>query len=218
MRRALLAAFTLSIVLCSSYGARASLVFYADRASFDAAVASQTLIDFEGLGDPFAFVPAPPGETLSGVNFDIDRSTSDGVMFEIAASYGYAPTAVLSSQGSSIADDNFLITLPGGFTAIAVDVGGFGADTVTFDLSTGDSFTAISGGYSPSFVGFTSTVAITSLKISQPGGNFGGSLVLNIDNFTFGAAVVPEPSTLALSGVAGLALLAARLRSRRRGN
>ena len=162
------------------------------------------------------FLPTPPGTTVGGVNFTIDRSISDGNLFRIANG-AYAPFAVLSSQKSPDSPNNFLnnllITLPSPVTSFALDFNSFNASPFTFTLSTGETFTAATPGYyapSYTFLGVTSTVAITSISISAPHSDF-----INLEDFTFGtAAAVPEPGSFSLMiagfAVAGLSLARSR--------
>lgn len=195
--------------------ARAALTFYSDLASYEAATSGNTLIDFEGIAPDtgFEYFAVPPGIDILGVNFAIDTATSNGNLYVIGRDFYYAGTSVLSSQQSSAQDDNMLITLPGAFTAAAFDIGSFYGQTVTVLTSDGASYLLSSPAYPGfTFTGFTSTAAITSIKISQPIGE-----AMSLDNFRFGhAAAVPEPSSLVLAGVGGLTSLVGLVRRRKR--
>lgn len=219
MQRLLIPSVMSLVFLALGTPARAGLIVFDNRAAFNALTIGRTVIDFEGIAPVGGFVSlrTPPGITLSGVNFTIDRSTSNGNLFVIGDNRYYANTAVLSSQESRLPpiSDNVLITLPEPSTAIAVDFGSFSAGrTVTFDLSTGDTFTRTTGFFpSLEFVGLVSNKPITSLTISKPS-VVGVDTVLNLDNFTFGQSV-PEPSTFTLLTLGSLGLLGYARRRRK---
>jgi hypothetical protein len=197
----------------SAAPAQAALIFFGDRASFNAATTGRTVVDFEGIAPDgsFTFFPAPPGVTLSGANFSISRPASNGNLFGIGDNFYYTGNSVLSSQQSTATNDNVQVTLPGGFTAVGLDYGSFFGPTFTFTLSTGESFTRTAPVFAGlSFIGVVSTVPITSLTVSAPPGD-----VVNIDNFTFGQAVVPEPATLAVFGALAAGALGLRRRVRK---
>ena len=218
MRRLVLLSVTGLVFLAFGTPARGDLILFDNRAAFDAATTGRSVIDFEGIApdEGFQFLPAPPGITLSGVNFTIDRATSNGNLFVIGDNFYYTTNSVLSSSESRLApiSDNVLITLPGAFTAIAVDFGSFLAGRpVTFTPSTGDAFTRTTPSFpNLAFVGVVSDAPITSLTISKPS-VVGVDTVLNLDNFTFGQAV-SEPSTFALASVGVLTALGFWLRRR----
>ncbi len=189
-------------------------MFYSSLASYNAASTNNTVIGFEGIAANGAFqsVATPPGITLSGVNFTIDRTNDNGKLFVIGQDYYYTGNSVLSSQQSSTGPNNLLITLPGSYTAFAINFGTFGESTLQFTLSTGATFSEASTSYPDlDFVGVTSTVGITSMTITVPAAD-----VLNVDNFTFGTVKpsgVPEPPAVAMLGIGMVAILGfARLR------
>lgn len=193
---------------------------YSDRTAWNQAVGSHTDIDFEGLAPAggFAFYPTPPGLTQFGVNFTIDHSTNNGSLYVVGPSMYYADNSALSSQQSAPAPQNILVTLPAGTTGLALDfgdLGGSGGSLITFNFSGGMSFTATTppydGFYGPSwfgFIGFVSTVPLTSLEIVHTS----DSSNLEIDNFSYSLASVPEPSAWALMTL-GLLIVGWRLRA-----
>lgn len=181
---------------------KADLVFYSTRGQFDAGTTAQTNINFEGLAanNGFIFYSTPPGVTLSGANFNINHTNNNGNLYAIGQNFYYPGTSVLSSQQTTIGLNNIVVTLPGLFTAFAVDVGSFGASNVTFTLSTGDVFNINTPNYPAfSFVGFASTLAFNSVRIETTDN------VLNIDNVSF-ATAVPVPSGMILAGVGVITL------------
>lgn len=200
--------------------AQGGLLLFDNRAEFNAATTGRTLVDFEDIAPDggWQFVPSPPGITLSGVNFSIDRTTSDGHLFVIGDGFYYAGNSVLSSQGSSggIATDfNVRATFPGPYTAVGMDFGVVDPGinyTFTFTLSTGATFLAFNqGGPVMDFIGVTSTEPIAWIRVAMPSVGHAE----NVDNFTFANATspVPEPSSLCVWCIA-LVLGIARWRRR----
>jgi hypothetical protein len=115
----------------------------------------------------------------------------------------YLPgNSVLSAQHVGDGANNLVITLPGSYTAVGLDVGSFENAPFTFTLSSGEMFTTPTQ-FSLSFIGVTSTTPLTSLTIDTT------DIVINVDNFTFGQALAaaPEPASLTLLGLGSLGLL-----------
>ena len=206
--------------------AQAGFTLYDTVGAYDAASLGNTSLNFNGLaanGSDTA-ESSPPGLTVSGVNFSIDRSTSNGHLYVIGANFGphYGSSPVLSSQGSTSGDNNLIVTLPGAFTSFALDgnsfsniAGVFGSDPLTFTLSNGDSFSpTLPSDGSYGFIGLTSTTTFTSITITDSYSN--GHGVVNLAGFTFGTAV-PEPSSIALvlCGLTGLMVPGIRNRLQR---
>jgi hypothetical protein len=206
--------------------AQAGLVFYTNKAAFDAAVTGLQTVTFQGIApSPTGFTGffTPPGLTVSGVNFNIanalpgDALNVTGKDFYLASAGVAYPADFLipsvSPQGR--VGTQLAITLPNGATAIGLDYGSFNGTPFTFTLSTGDSFTTTPVTFfngQESFLGFISTSPITSLTISVPGPSANEAIVLG--DISFGTAVIPEPSTLALFTFA-VTGLACRWRRRR---
>jgi hypothetical protein len=183
---------------------------YTDEATFQAATTGLQMIDFEGMvpyygGLNFDSLPL----TLYGVRFQIDRSAGNNGHLWVYKGLEYLFTnSVLSSENSTVGDDNVLVTLPtGGVTALGMRFGSFYPTTAVFLLSTGETFT-IASLTRPDFgfIGFTSTTPIDWIRISDPAGD---SNPLILDDFQFGAALpVSEPGTpvllcLGLVAIAG---------------
>src|SRR3954470_20141231 len=108
----LILSLAIGILLCGVDRACASLIFYADRAAFDAANPSRITIDFENLAPDSSFLTIlpTPSITLSTVNFQIDTSTSDGFLYEIGKNVYYPNNSALSSGNSSKPVNNLVIT------------------------------------------------------------------------------------------------------------
>jgi hypothetical protein len=208
----------LGVSLVAQTRAQAGLTVFTDLLSYENATTGNTLIDFEGIAPDNDFVfYLPPTTTISGVTFSIDTSKSDGGLFVIGKGFSgfYPNTSVLSSENSSTSENNILITLPGSYTAASMNLGSFFGGTAMVTTSNGNTYdVTIPGSTAFAFTGFTSTAPITSISVEYP--TAGGDPVLNLDNFRFGAASVPEPSSLALAfcGAFGVGLLVWRRRRR----
>ena len=173
--------------------ALSALLFFDDRAAFDAATTGRTVIDFEGLPlEPWGGLEVTSGLTLSGTSFSFvfpppEPGTTIGA-FVLGTEYEDSILCVACSGGTG--DPTVLIDLPGSFSAFALDLLPFQPVT-SFDLSSGDTFSRTIPS-SWQFLGVVSTVAFDSATISADVG-------LYMDDFTFGdGVVVPEPSSGAL--------------------
>jgi hypothetical protein len=201
-------------LLCVVAPARGGLVIVTTPADYNAATTGNTTVNFAGIApaNGFVTVPVPPGLTLGGVNFTIDTAASNGTLFVVDGGFSNNPWKVplLDSQFSSATNENILITLPQPVTAAAFDFGSLNATTVTFTLSTGDTFTAdTTGKPNLEFLGVLSSNPFTSIELSQP---IGSALVL--EDFTSGT-VVPEPASINLVVASGFGLLCYGWRRRR---
>ncbi|HUI05707.1 MAG TPA: hypothetical protein VL486_01745 [Verrucomicrobiae bacterium] len=200
----------------------ASVTSYATKAAFDAATTGITTIGFEGIAPADGFVGLGNGGslTLSGVTF----TAHSGVYLFVNSSTYYAvndpPAYDLGSGDYLLAGSGapaFLsITLPAPVTALAFSLGTFDDSTsqITISLAPGgDALTAGAPYPTNTFVGFTSSAPISSLQIEITAGNRQDTLTL--DNFSFGAAAIPEPNSITLLAL-GLGIVPWRQRKRRR--
>jgi hypothetical protein len=190
--------------------AQAELVTYTDPTAWQAATSTSTMINFSGLvpDNSFALVPVPPGLTLDGVTFTVDRLVSDAQLFEVGNDTAGYFIPLLSSQTEDVFKypANFEILLPADVTAVAWDYTAAVPDKISF--STGDTLSVSS----QPFFGVTSTQPIASFEITGPF----ASLVMNLDDLRFGtAASVPEPTSLVLFGTGLLLVGICRITCRR---
>lgn len=174
---------------------------------------ASVVIDFES---------APVGTFLSYTESGVTFTATDGQL--IQAPFGPNGTRALlgvdSNPYSTIRAD-----ISGGATSVAIDLGDFNADPDTIFLEIYDSSNTLIGSTSAfldaSFTGMQtlslsgSGIAYAIFGSTDPSLN-GSSIYA--DNFAFEPAVassVPEPSTLALAGLAGLGGLVAVARRRK---
>ena len=203
MRRQILKVATASVAaLLWSASAHAALVFFSDRAAFEAAAGGG--LSFEGFETPWTSAPsvAFSGFTLSETSGNPNSIISVGSFPSVGMPTQGSRWAGYQDNGSSVA--TFAFASP--INALGVDYGV--AASVTVDVG-GDIITSFSvtAGV-PVFFGVIDTSG-TFTTISFAAG--GGKPDAGFDALSFGTKV-PEPGTLALLGL-GLAGLAA---SRRR--
>jgi hypothetical protein len=214
MRRIVLALASLALLASVVERTHAGLVFYPDRTAFNAATTGVTMIGFEGIAPPdgFTFYGHSP-LTLSGATF---TASTSNLFVESSTYYATHFFHIPYNLGSgdfllsgNFAPADLSISLPGPSTAFALDLGTFDSinSQVSFKLSSGDTF-SVSAPYPTSmFVGFTSTVPITSVDLLITSGDRQDTL--SVDNVSFGA-IVPEPASLTLFGIGGVAALGYR--------
>ncbi len=200
------------VVLCIAVpNAGASIQTYATRGLFDAAVGGQTLIDFEAQGPTLS-----TGNIFAGANLTIGPvsfTQAQSRLFVFGEDY-YATNGLTSSylNHNNLGTENLIINFSGsGVHSLGMDIGQLypwagPVGSLTLNLSTGEAITVtglqqLSSQRTPLlFLGFTSTVAITSINISDP------SKSTAIDNFAYSleAPVVPEPTTFIVWSLLGM--------------
>lgn len=195
----------LSSMLVGVGSVSAAPIVYTDRALFSAASTGTTTVDFEGESGATA---RGSSLTVAGVTFTSDVAR----MFTLDGSW-YAPALASDYLNLNEIGNHYIDISAAGMTAIGFD---FGTLNATFGTSTAVMVTdSLGGSYSLTspgqpalgFVGFTSDVALTSVRVS-------GTLIV-LDNVTTGRAAVnpvPAPGSLPLvaAGLAALALVARR--------
>jgi hypothetical protein len=178
-------------------------VIYNDPVTWLSAISGQVMtVNFEGLapGGSYRYIGSGPGANTSvnGVNFAVGPN-SNGNLFIIGDDFYYPGTAAISSQGSSTAFNELLITLPGPSKALGFYFGDFGGDTATITLS--DDTVALPTAIVVPYLGFfgvttwDSGTEINSVDISTP------NVVMNVSSLSYSSSV-PEPTSLTLLGVA----------------
>jgi hypothetical protein len=196
MRRIGLAVAVVGLVAGATGQSIAGVVLYTDRAAFAAASTGVQTIDFEGLTSPGAATSYDSSLTTSGVTFTDSSSRLFVIASDFDPGFDFGSGAYLQSN---FGDGTIDIALPANVTAFGADFGEFDQYTVSVALSTGQIYDfETPGNNSYTFRGFTSDTAIASVSFTSPG------FAPTLDNVSFGAAAVPEPSTLISGGIAAL--------------
>jgi hypothetical protein len=193
-------------LLCVVAPAWGGIVTFATPAAYAAVTAGNTTLNFAGIAPANGFVTetVPPGLTIGGVNFTINKTQSNGSLFVVDSGFSnnHFGATVLDSQFSSSTNENIVITLPNAVTAAAFDFFTINSEPITFTLSNGASFMVTTpGSHGGAFIGVTSSTPFDSVELSQPIGD-----ALALEDFTFGTAV-PEPASVTLVAVGGLGVV-----------
>lgn len=213
MRRYIRFIIVLGLVALLSDPGQATVTFYTSQVAFDAAATTGLIEDFENTG---ATIDQPiSGFSHNGVTY---QGLTGGVPF--ANVYLYSPggsefgagvpqpltTTILTGNG----EEHFSVTFDAARHAVGFDAYLNGLGPATVDVYGGvmllGSFAFPDGQNDKAFLGFTSSVAITSFVWTA---TFGAVLNTGIDNLV---ADMPEPGTLGLFGMAMAGLLMGRRR------
>lgn len=207
MRTLIGCAVIAATTMLGSASAAASLTAYSDRAAFDTAVGSTTLVDFESIPDTNG-LPV----TVGVVTFN---EPSNALRVFNPNIYQTNTTRYLNNNDGS--SGQLIIGFSTPVFAVGMDIGflntqgwGNGPGDEHFVLNTGDDFTVtVPGpmccgtGIPFNFVGFTSSVGFTSITINDP------THGVALDNFAFATSAVPVPGAAWLLGptLAGLGFM-----------
>jgi hypothetical protein len=175
--------------------ATAAVTEYTDRVSFEAALGSFTLLDFEGLGNQVNL-----GQSVDFGDLNVANA---GNVYAIDGGFG-APSGQIGDQNNQ----NTIITLQPGYGALGMDMGLlFGAGSINLTLRDEFGNVVASGSRNVSdndvlglpgstFYGWISdSDDLMSLQLNQGG-------FPTIDNAIFGR--IPAPGSLAVLGLAGV--------------
>jgi hypothetical protein len=217
--RSFLSLAAVFLVAVVAQPARAQVTTYTSQSAFINALTDPAY--FESFNEfPGQNVASPQVFSFGPVGFSLNDNDPAGIFYSSGS----------PDQGSvfpsvNAAPDSFVLTFTGNVTAVGGtffltdlnfdSVGGF---NVTATLATGENVVLMStSSYSTQpFGGFTSTVPITSLTLTN---SDGADAFVSLDNlYVSGTAAVPEPSTWALGiiGIVALVLVGRRAAKARR--
>jgi hypothetical protein len=204
----------LALVAFTAATASAQVTEYTDEAAFNAATTRLTNYNFDGIVP--ANTPYEPGDvTVGGVTF----TGGGGADFLFDANSGWAQYSASFFSGQSFnlgVDPSQVVCTLAGATALGFTFGDYadlpGGNPFTVTLGDGSSFlvtTPLNAGSDTGFVGFVSSVPITSVTFDNWGAAF------DVIHFAEGsdATSVPEPGPLTLMAT-GLLFMAFLVRRR----
>jgi hypothetical protein len=191
---------------------------YTSPAAYAAATTPGTTITFDGIASPGSFVNEPNPVVISGATFS--SATGSAIFVIDPGFYGSSyPSGFLNLDYGPTGINQLTISFASPVTGLSFNYGGLSGPSGIFTVVLSDGFTttistsqSIHGTGSLDFVGFTSTVPLTSVSITTPDAPDYNAF----DNVTLDSTVTPEPSSFALlgTGIVGVfGLVRRRLRA-----
>lgn len=217
-----------ALALVAAAAAQAAGTTYNSRSAFEATLGASVTDDYENLGyrsnsTLTVFSDADMSAVLNETRYHSITFPSNNMVWKSATQYQYCAgcngeysmdftsTSVGTSQGVFGVGFDVQLNAPtdaNGLPMHALVQYGDGASE-EFQLPL-HQWVGETGGY---FFGLTSKSLIRSISILNTGGSVGN---FSHDNLTIGAAAVPEPSAMAMSGVGALLLAFVLKRARRK--
>jgi hypothetical protein len=212
-------------VVALGFSATGHAAVFTDRASFNAAVSSQSTVTFEGLVLPqFDAKDYGANASIGGVLFSDTDISIQAAHVPLFASTAYGSDYMEWEGGPHVLTLTFVNGPVTAFGFDFMEVRGH-ASTYTVDAG-GVLMGASSGGSASSFFGYTSSVAFSSITFTQAAVDDQHFDFWSMDNVSYGTAWqrvavdegplgVPEPASWALM-MLGFGGLGATLRQQRR--
>ena len=195
--------------------AQAAIVSYTSSAAFQAAVAGG-FITLEGFESGSANQSIASGSTFNGLTYSFNNGRTGRIDATYNAFGNFSLAAEPAPDGFFDEGDSITVTFGSAVNAFGVFFNVLESPAGSLRVETSNGDVAVSGdSYDTStfqFVGLVSDTGFTSVTFGAVAGVLSG---FNVDNISFGTVdnsnpTLPEPMSLALSGLALLAAGAAR--------
>jgi len=198
----------LLVTVEATHGAQGGVLTFSDRQAFTSAANKLTVIDFEGSAPPSGFINyrAPNAFSIHGLQFTLGGGGKFGPgAISLVGGWYYAGPIYETTTGAKITwsppnqpGNAYLeVRLPANVTAVGTDlwavqpaVSSVEASVATTDGQTQTANISTSTRPAASFIGFTSSTPISSIRFTIPRGQTG----LILDNFTFGQSTAKQQS------------------------
>ena len=229
--RHLLPLITLIAVAANAERSLAEVLTFTDLASWQAAVASSSLEDFEGAtaDDDFTFTPTTSPNGDLGLSAVEESTFVNNMLIDVGADGGFVSSgATFPGSGDAVVSLRFLdkdpvadevtVTFPAGVSAFGFDYNIYDNQGDSVDVQFAGTNSGSLGTFSPippnpstpsvGFIGVVDTgvgASIESFKISANTSlGTGSSVFTSFDNIRYGSAI-PEPTALLLAAMGLLA-------------